>query len=294
MLATPALISAAPTVGTRLPRWLSRRVPDALSSPAMEISKRSNHVIVMGYGHNGSTLAKVLKEAGIGYVVIELDGDTVRKAVSDGIPMIFGDSTRREILEHAGIEEAQIVVYAISDLQAVRRSIALSRELNPALHIVVRTRQISEIEGLTRVGADEVIAEEFESAIEIFTRVLRRYHVPRNIIRTQTRLLRGEGYKMLRSPAARGEISAELMEALEAGTTELFRLSEDSPVAGRTLRDLHLRRHTGATIVAIVRNDVPMPSPAPEVALEIGDTLVLVGSHEQVDTAMDLLEGPRR
>jgi K+/H+ antiporter YhaU regulatory subunit KhtT len=96
---------------------------------------------------------------------------------------------------------------------------------------------------------------------------------------------------MLRSPAMRGGISAELMEALEAGTTELFRLAEDSPAVGKTLRDLDLRSRTGATIIAVVRDDTPIPSPAPDVALAAGDTLVLVGSHEQVDRAMDLLEG---
>jgi CPA2 family monovalent cation:H+ antiporter-2 len=291
MLITPALVSVAPSIGAGIPRRFSRGVPEATPSEEAETGARGNHVIVVGYGLNGRTLSKVLEEAGIRYVVIELNGDTVRKALAEGKPMIFGDSTRREILEHAGIEDAQVVVFAISDLEAVRRSIALARQLNPELHIVVRTRQLSQIEELRRCGADEVIAEEFESAIEIFTRVLQRYHVPRNVIRTQTRLLRGEGYRMLRSPAMRGGISAELMEALEAGTTELFRLAEDSPAVGKTLRDLDLRSRTGATIIAVVRDDTPIPSPAPDVALAAGDTLVLVGSHEQVDRAMDLLEG---
>ncbi len=291
MVATPALVSVAPSIGARLPRRLSRRIPEATPSEEAEASARGNHVIVVGYGLNGRTLAKVLDEAGIRYVVIELNGDTVRKALAEGKPMIFGDSTRREILEHAGIEEAQVVVFAISDLEAVRRSIALTRQLNPEVHIVVRTRQLSQIEELRRCGADEVIAEEFESSIEIFTRVLQQYHVPRNVIRTQTRLLRGEGYRMLRSPAMRGGISDELMEALEAGTTDLFRLAGDSPAVGKTLRDLDLRNRTGATIIAVVRDETPISSPAPDVALEAGDTLVLVGSHEQVDRAIDLLEG---
>lgn len=291
MLVTPALVSFAPQIGTRLPRRFSRSIPEATPSEETPTPARGNHVIVVGYGLNGRTLSKVLEEASIRYVVIELNGDTVRKALSEGKPMIFGDSTRREILEHAGIEDAQVVVFAISDLEAVRRSITLARHLNPELHILVRTRQLSQIEELRRCGADEVIAEEFESAIEIFTRVLQRYHVPRNVIRTQTRLLRGEGYRMLRSPAMRGQISTELMNALEAGTTDLFRLAEDSPAVGKTLRDLDLRSRTGATIIAVVRDETPITSPAPDVALVAGDTLVLVGSHEQVDRAIDLLEG---
>jgi CPA2 family monovalent cation:H+ antiporter-2 len=290
MLATPALVAMAPAIGRRLPRGLSRRIPDSELLPEAEVGERQNHVVVVGYGLNGRTLAKVLEEAGIRYVVIELNGDAVHKGLAEGKAMIFGDSTRREILEHAGVERAQVVVFAISDLAAVRRSIALARRLNPTVYILVRTRQVTQIEELQRCGADEVIAEEFESAIEIFTRVLQRFHVPRNVIRAQTRVLRGEGYRMLRAPALGGQVSAELMRALEAGTTDLFRLDEDSPAVGASLRDLDLRRRTGATIIAVVRDETSIPSPAPDVALEAGDTLVLVGSHEQVDQAMALLE----
>ncbi|HVS01149.1 MAG TPA: cation:proton antiporter, partial [Thermoanaerobaculia bacterium] len=290
MLATPALVALAPAVGQRLPRWLSRRVAGAAALPEEDGEPSRNHVVIVGFGLNGRTLANVLAEAGIRYVVIELNGDTVQKGLEQGQPMIFGDSTRREILEHAGIEAAQVVVFAISDVEAVRRSIALARQLNPAVYIVVRTRQLSQIEELSRCGADEVIAEEFEAAIEIFTRVLQRFHVPRNIIRTQTRVLRGERYRMLRASALRGEVSAELLRALEAGTTDLFRLEEASPAVGETLREVDLRRHTGATVIAVVRGETSLPNPPGDLALQAGDTLVLVGSHEQVDRAMALLE----
>mgnify|MGYP006179884759 CR=1 FL=1 len=98
--------------------------------------------------------------------------------------------------------EADVVVFAISDLEAVRRAIRLARELNPKVRIIVRTRQVQEIEALHREGADEVIAQEFETSIEIFTRVLEHYHIPRNVIRAETRALRGGGYQMMRSPAS--------------------------------------------------------------------------------------------
>jgi len=292
MMATPALVAVAPLVGQRLPGRLSRGLPEA-EERAAQARRLRNHVVIVGYGLNGRTLAKVLDEAQIPYVVLELNGDTVRQGLKEGRRMIFGDSTRREILTQAGVEEAQAVVFAISDVEAVRRSIALARRLNPTVYILVRTRMLNQIGELRRCGADEVIAEEFEAAIEIFTRVLRRFHVPRNIIRTQTRILRGEGYRMLRAPAFDEKVTAELTRALEAGTTDLFRLEADSPAVGRSLRDLDLRRHTGASVIAVVREETPIPNPAPELRLEQGDTLVLVGSHEEVDRAMTLLEPPR-
>lgn len=292
MMATPALVAGAPAIGQRLPRWLSRRLPEA-EAHAAEARRLRNHVVVVGYGLNGRTLSRVLDEAQIPYVVIELNGDTVRQGSREGRRMLFGDSTRREILEQANVQEAQTVVFAISDIEAVRRSIALARRLNESVYILVRTRQLQQIEELRRCGADEVIAEEFESAIEIFTRVLQRFHVPRNIIRTQTRILRGEGYRMLRSPAFDGRVTAELTRALEAGTTDLYRLGPTSPAVGRSLRELDVRRHTGATVLAVVRDETPIPNPTPDLRLEDGDTLVLVGSHEEVDRAMVMLEPPR-
>jgi CPA2 family monovalent cation:H+ antiporter-2 len=288
LLLTPLAVAVAPAVGARLPAWLGRRgAPTPVEREAI-----SGHVVVVGFGLNGRTLARVLREARIRYRVIELSGDAVEEGLAAGEPMVFGDSTRRDILEHAGIAAAQMVVFAISDPHAVRHSIALARQLNPDVHILVRTHALAQIEELRRQGADDVVAEEFETAIEIFTRVLEQYHVPRNVIRAQTRLLRGEGYRMLRAEKMSGQVSEALLAALAAGTTDLFRLEAGSPAVGRTLQELDLRRRAGATVIAVVRDGQPMPNPRPELGLAQGDTLVLVGSHGELEAAFALLEPP--
>jgi CPA2 family monovalent cation:H+ antiporter-2 len=290
MLATPALVALAPRLGQRLPAGFGFGVREEAPETAAGESLRQ-HVIVVGYGHAGRTLARVLGEAHIPYVVVELNGDTVRQAQRQGEPVLYGDSTRREILEHAGIETAAMVVFAISDPAALERSIAFARQLNPEVRILVRTRAVAQIEALQRQGADEVVAEEFESAIEIFTRVLARYHVPRNVIRAQTRLLRGEGYRMLRAPSLSAGATEAVLRALEAGTTDLYRLEAESPAVGAGLKELDLRRRTGATVIAVVRGEESFTNPGPELTLEAGDVLVLVGSHAELEAAMALLEG---
>ena len=289
MLLTPVLVAAAPAVGERLAGWL-RQPADG----AVEKAAAGGHVVIVGFGLNGRTLARVLREAGIPYVVVELDAEAMHRGRADGQPIHFGDATRREILEHAGIAGAQVVVFAISDLHAVRRSITLARQLNPDVHIIVRTRSLAHIEELRRCGADEVIAEELEAAIEIFTSVLEQYHVPRNVIRAQVQLLRGEGYRMLRDPGLRGEVSQALLDVLAAGTTELYRLEPGSPAAGGTLRELDLRHQTGATVIAVVRDGTPLPNPDVELKLVEGDTLVLVGSHAEMEKAFSMLDPPER
>lgn len=290
MLATPALVSFAPALGS----WRSRAAGSAPAAAAEAAGRAlSNHVIVVGLGVNGRNLSRVLKSAGISYVSVELDPDVGRRARADGEPVIFGDATRREILESAGISRAGVIVFAISDREAVRRAIRFARELNPGVHIIVRTRLVDEIVDLERRGADEVIAEEFETSIEIFTRVLRHFRVPRNIILAETRALRGESYRMLRAPGVERGTPEALLDLLSAGTTDIFRVEPASPAAGHSLRDLDLRRKTGAMIIAVVRGDKSITSPPPDLVLEPGDDLVLMGSHAAIESAFDELEGSR-
>jgi K+/H+ antiporter YhaU regulatory subunit KhtT len=96
---------------------------------------------------------------------------------------------------------------------------------------------------------------------------------------------------MLRSPKGGKAVSAAVLDALEAGTTDVFRIERESSVAGQSLRDLDLRRRTGVTVLAVVRDEEPYPHPGAEMVLEAGDNLVLVGSHAEIDQAFDLLGG---
>lgn len=289
MLATPLLVVAAPRAAEA---WL--RLRGAAAAAGLEDRTApgiQDHVIVVGFGAGGRLLARVLREAHIAYVVVEMNSETVKRSRREGEPIFYGDASRPEVLLHAGIARARVVVFAISDAAALRRAVRAARGLAPGAEIVVRTRRIDEIEELRALGAQEIVAEEFETAIEIFTAVLERYHVPRNVVRAQIRLLRGEGYRMLRAPGRGAAVSAAVLDALEAGTTDIFRIEPGSPVAGRSLRDLDLRHETGATVLAVVRGETPHPNPAPDTVLETGDDLVLVGSHAQIDRAFDLLGG---
>jgi monovalent cation:H+ antiporter-2, CPA2 family len=287
LLVYPLLIRWAPALGERAAGWLGRPPGEGVEEVAERLS---GHVVVVGFGMNGSLLCRVLSEARIPYVVLELHPGTVRAARRQGVPIVFGDASRREILLHAGIERAQVVVFAISDLAAVRNGVRLAKTLNPHVETIVRTRMVREIDELRAAGADDIVAEEFEAAIEIFTRVLARYHVPRNVIRAQTRVLRGESYRMLRVADPSTRASEAVLEALQQGTTELYQVGAASLAAGRTLADLHLRRRTGASVIAVVRGERSYPNPSPEIDLETGDVLVLVGNHRQIDRAFAYLD----
>lgn len=293
---TPLLVGVAPKLGHVTAGVLAQALRRTASEPAADDVSVAldEHVVVVGFGMNGRMLSRVLRQTGIAYVVIELNPTAIVEARREEVPILFGDATRSAILERAGIERARVAVFAISDPVATRHSARLARALNPGLHILVRTRQVDQIEAFRQDGADEVVAEEFESAIEIFTRVLAQYHVPRNVVRAQTRVLRAEGYQMLRAEPIGRQIPEAVLEALAVGTTDLYRVTAEGGLTGRNLRQLDLRRAAGATVIAVVRGEQSFPNPAPDVSLEVGDCLVLVGSHEQIDRAFAYLDGVDR
>jgi CPA2 family monovalent cation:H+ antiporter-2 len=251
-----------------------------------------DHVIVAGYGLNGRNVAHALAELGIHYVVLEMDPSNVRRARAQGVPIQFGDVSRPESLHACGVERAAVVVLAISDASATRHAVAQVRRANPGAYIIARTRLVAEVAELRRLGADEAIPEEFETSIAIVTRVLRRYHVPGNVIRLQEGALRREGYAFLRG----GDVSVELTHSIErmiaGAVTDTFFLEPGSPAVGHTLASLDLRGRTGALVIAIVRAGKPKISPEADLELEIGDIMVLVGDHQALESAFRILEGP--
>lgn len=285
ILATPFLIQAGPALaerGERLLAWKRRSVQPA----DLPLCDLDGHVIIAGYGLNGKNLANVLKEAGIGYIIIELNPVTVREAAAAGETIIFGDISSRTILEEAGAKRAKGIVFAISDPRMTRRAVKAAREINPRLFIIVRTRYASEIDELTGLGAGDVIPEEFETSIEIFTRVLEKYHVPANVIDAQVKVLRGECYGMLRGAcSAVRPVAERISDLLAAGTAETYFVGKSAWPAGKTLGALDLRGRTGATVIAVVRGEESFPSPGAEFEVREQDTLILVASHRDIDRA---------
>lgn len=203
--------------------------------------------------------------------------------------MLYGDGTNPRVLTQAGILLARVLVVATSDPFGARRIVQQARQLNPTLHIVVRTRYLKELQDLQELGANDVVPEEFETSIEIFALVLRTYQTPKPMIQDKVEQIRREGYLLLR----RGELP-ELAHHLRAGTladvqVDTCRVEHDSPVLGKPLTQLHIHGRTGASVIAITRGGVTQSNPSRETIMEPGDVLVLLGSREQIRKAIALL-----
>ncbi len=294
LLLTPFLIQMSPRLAAgigrlqRLERWFPGRRFEELRPERTELH---DHVIIVGYGPGGRNLSRVLKAIEIPYCILELNGETVRRMRQAGEPIYYGDAASPEVLKHLAIQHARALVVAISDPATIRRAVRVTRDLNPRLYIIVRTRYMVEIDELYRLGADEVISEEFETSIELFARVLRRYHIPRTVIGEQIENIRQERYEMLRQLELEGPrlAQAELTRIFAQVEMETYLVQEASPSTGKTVGDLHIRRRTGASVVAVIQDGRIAANPGPEHRIVGGQVLVLVGSREQVEKALTLL-----
>jgi monovalent cation:H+ antiporter-2, CPA2 family len=282
MLAAPFIIQAGP--------WLASRLPRLDEAPVEKSSYCSlkGHTVIAGYGLNGKNLARTLKATHIPYVVLEVNADTIRKARAEGEPIIYGDITRKDVLARAGVDCAKVIVFAISDHAATRISIRLARQINPQIFILIRTRYAAEVDELYKLGANQVIPEEFETSIEIFSRVLHEYHVPNNIISSQIQLVRFGGYKMLRGISLDQENLGRIAALFAGATVDNIQIDQDSSAVGRTLKELDIRKNSGATVIAIARNNEAVTNPGPDFSLQPDDIVVLMGAHAELDKAAHL------
>ncbi|MBX3332790.1 MAG: cation:proton antiporter [Nitrospira sp.] len=295
MIITPFLMQLSPHIGRRIEavQRLRHWFPGQTTAHVLETEGRhlriKDHVIIVGYGLNGRNLARVLGETEVPYIALDLDGDTVRREAAHGLPLYYGDATNPNVLRHVKIENARVLVVAISDPFMARRAVQVARSLNPKIHIVVRTRYLRELEELHQLGADDVVPEEFETSIEIFALVLRTYNMPQDFVMRKAEQVRREGYALLR----RSELP-ELAHHLRGGTltdveVETCRIEEHSPAVGQTLLQLALRPKTGASIIALTRGGVTESNPSEKTRLFAGDIVVLLGSRDEIQRAMGFI-----
>jgi len=286
MLVTPLMIQ----ISSKLSIWVFSNMKTEESKDKKD-GALNEHVIISGYGLGGRTLAKVLQEAQIPFMVLELSGEKVKRALTEGLMTHYGDCTQEETLIRAGVKRARMIVYAINDQVSTERAVRLTRKLNPDIKIMVRTRLTSQVEELKAAGADEVIPEEFETSIEIFCRVLRDYRIPNNIIEQQVELIRMEGYSMFRGLSLNTESLKKFSTYLTATLTESYFILEGSWICGKTLGEINIS--SGSTIIAVVRKNQPHPNPGSRFLILSGDILILFGSHMQLNKAIHYLqEGP--
>ncbi|HSP27386.1 MAG TPA: potassium channel protein [Ilumatobacteraceae bacterium] len=220
-----------------------------------EISKLSGHTIVCGWGRVGRAVANDLVEAGHSVVVVDIDAERVADV---HYPTVVGDATLDSTLRTAGIERAKALVAALEG-DAENLFVTLSaRAIVPGLFIVARARQDESVPKLANAGADRVVNPQELGAARMASFVARP-HV------------------------------AEFVDVVMHERSLEFRMQEydvpeDSPLAGKTLREANLRKRAGVLVLALRRADGTFTTnPDPDIVIEPHQVLIAVGTDTDFD-----------
>jgi CPA2 family monovalent cation:H+ antiporter-2 len=252
--------------------------------PEEELDK---HIVIIGFGLNGQNVAKAAKSAGIPYVICEMNPDTIKKYKALGEPIHYGDAIQQEVLKGLGVYKAKVVVIAISDPLATKRIVTQIRSISNTIHIIVRTRFITETEENLRLGADEVIPEEFETSVEIFTRVLNQYFIPQKKIKEFVRNVRADNYEMLRGVLKRSPMQ-KLTEEFPNLTTACYEIEKDhDEITDKPIAETNIRHKFGVTVIGLKRDGDLTTQIGPETTPKKGDTIFVFGKPEDLEQFYD-------
>lgn len=229
-----------------------------------QIDGLNDHVILCGFGQVGSTAWEALTAQDATVVVVDSDPERVTLAEDFGALTVLGDATRDDVLDSAGVERARVLVSAVqsdSDNLVITLSAKARRE---SLLVVARAVEAETEKKLYLAGADRVVA-------------------PQQV-----------GGQRLATLALKPDL-AEFIELVAGRRTvefqvEEFTLVEGTSLIGRSLRDIDLRRNSGALVLAIGDTQGKLLlNPDPAVPLRSGQILIGVGTNEQLDRLRDLL-----
>ena len=288
MLATPFIVMNADRIVMRLAAsdWLLQSVQ--LTAIAKKSIRTEKHVIICGFGRSGQNLARLLETQGIPYMALDLDPDRVRQAAAAGQSVVFGDAARLQSLMAAGLARANAVVVSYPDTASALRILALVREHAPAVPVVVRTIDDSDLERLSEAGATEVVPEAIEGSLMLASHALALVGVPMRTVIRLTRDARDARYGLLRGYFHGAD--DDTVEELQQARLQSVTLPAASGCVGRRLADLALHA-VGVDVVSVRKAAGPVVKAADELQLDAGDTLVLSGLPEPLALAEARLLG---
>lgn len=278
----PILMGLSAKIATPLSSPLNRIVPDRNTEPDSGGDELKDHIIIVGYGLNGKNVARSADIAKVPYRIIEMNPDTVREERKNGKSIMFGDAAHGEVLKKAGILKARVLVVVVNDPFSTQQVVQTARILNPVVQIIVRTRYMGEVRTLMELGADQVIPEEFETAVEIFTRILYTYLIPTAEIERLVNEIRAGGYEMLRSINTPSYSFDDLKVLVPDVEIRTIRITTDSQYAGKYLKETMIRSDYQISVVAIRRGQEMMISPGGEEQLTAGDLVMVLGRPENI------------
>lgn len=285
MIATPALIGNSARVARKIQQRMS--LPDETISIADDIS---GHVILCGYGRVGQNLSRYLSRFRIETVAIDADLVRINESSQAGEKIIFGDATRKDTLERAGIHRASLLVITFDHAPRAEKIMRLVHSFEPNMRILVRTRDDTSLDQLIEAGATEVVPEVLEASLMLIAHALLLMEVPLGKVLATLRQSRRDRYKLLH-----GYYHGDSFPSMDSAG-KAYRLLHAVTLAGKARCQGRRISDTGLgkldiEVRAIRRDGANIQDPDADTMLEIGDVIILYGPLDAVERGEELLLG---
>ncbi len=293
MLAAPFLIQYGEAIARRFSadEWTNRALQ--IHQIAIKSMASTGHIILCGYGRSGQKLASILEDEKLCFIALDLDSQQIRTAAAAKKSVVYGDAAKREVLLAAGLMRARVLVVTYSDKQSALSILRHVKELRPDLPVVVRAYDDSNLDVLKNAGAAEVVAEVLEGSVMLASQALLLAGVPLNRVIRHVQKNRARRYAMFSGYVHPEPDDLDRSDAMQARFLNIL-LKEDSYSVGRSLAEAELDA-LNIEAKALRRYNVNGAQPSPDMILQAGDVLVLLGLPEDLTQAeMRLHHGNNR
>ena len=288
MAISPFLIQVASQFADAILRFpLPKFLVDGLF-PLKQISvpNLKNHLVLIGKDSRALNLSVMAKHMKMPYISIVFDPAIARERQKKRETVIYGDAVNEPILLKAHVEYAKVVIISIGDMIPAMSITEKVRRINKHAIILVRTKHVHDIEELYKLGADQVIPEEFETTINLFERVLRKYLLPRREINNAIEKIRMDNYGIFRDKVTDADFS--LIKDIPNLDISAIRIQTDSCLIEKSIAEVNFRKVYGVTVVAIKRQEKIIEHPDPDEVFKKDDIAYVLGKPEQVAYTLDL------
>jgi CPA2 family monovalent cation:H+ antiporter-2 len=243
----------------------------------------TRHVIIAGGGRVGCNIARVLNQLKLPFVMIELDARNFEQVKGNGFSVIYGDASHDIVLEAAEIQQAKLLLITIPSIVISKAITEYAHKINPSLRIVARAKRMEQMTALYEYGVYEVILPEFEAGIEFARQALLHLNISNNDIFKITDSMRQELYRPLCESEKSYSTLAKLRNATHLLDLNWLDVSGDSPFTGQSIRELEIRKQTGVSIVAVLRENTLVPNPDPDFRFSQKDLIGVLCEPSELD-----------
>ncbi len=252
----------------------------------MEIPEYTNHLVIIGKDASAVKLSKMAQLNDIQHISIIFDPLLAKDKMQEGDTVVYGDAVNSPILHKAHVDTADIVVVSVGSIIPSLSIVEKVRQMNKQAYIIVRVKHIQNVEEFYHIGADQVLPEKLEIAIDLFSRILTRKLYPQREVNRLVTHIRSMSLgdfvqkDIINRPSPWDEFPNMQITALKIDAL--------SVAEGKSIAETDLRRTTGVTLLAIKRGSEVIEHPSPDLVFCTKDIAYVLGNPEQINAALEL------